>query len=72
MAQLTLTVNDAKAVKIVEAFENRFGPKDPGETAKQFMTRHIKELIKREVKNQLGEKARQEAVEAFEDPFEIS
>ena len=41
-----------------------------GESVKEFMERHIKELVKRFVKQQLGAKAQKEAMLDFEDPFE--
>lgn len=65
---LTLEADATKALKILEAFEYHYGPKQPAETNKEFMERHIKELIKRFMRSQLAAKM---AEQEFEDPFEI-
>lgn len=68
---LTLEADSVKVLKIKEAFEFKYGPKLEEETNKEFMERHIKEMLKHFTLEQLGYKAFGLAGEDFEDPFEL-
>lgn len=67
MAQLTIYLNNADVPRVVQAFEQRYGPKDVHETNAEFVRRHIQEHINTFVRGETLNRAQTQALATYID-----
>lgn len=70
MGRITLNIeaDDVKILQMKDAFEHKYGPKGSEETNREFMERHIKNLLINFTRNRLALKASTDI--DFQDPFD--